>query len=565
MASRQRSATDDASVARTLLDAVAEQRADDAERAAAGALDARTHARAAERVDLEAEALYHMASLAHDRGDVDDAFAFASESVELAGRSDTQASKLTDAWSTHLLGIVHFQSGNYPAALDHCRRALEMYRASAPRPIDEGRILHTIAAVYQSMGDHDRAIETYEHALAVNETVGRRDVDVAVLGNLARLFTRSGDTDAAIDAGRRAADRAADDAPHLEASILADLAEAYVAAGDELAAAHFFGRAQAVVPDDASPRERLMMCLAAARLSLARDRLDTAVAELLRALDLCDRVDDRQLELEVHDLLAVAYRRVERFAEALHHREHHAAIDREINADAASLRLRALSLAQAHELDRQRAEITELRSASLSASFARAHHDPDAYHLEAFERLAALAEYRGGNTTAHTAEVGDLSAEIAHAIGRQPHWCEQLRLAARLHDIGKVAVADTVLLKPGPLTLQDYADIKQHTVLGRRLLSGVSTPLFELAAEVAWTHHEWWDGSGYPNGLAGDDIPLSGRIVAIADVFDSLSTRRVYKREWTRDEAARFITSGAGSQFDPSLVDAFSQVIELRD
>ena len=154
--------------------------------------------------------------------------------------------------------------------------------------------------------------------------------------------------------------------------------------------------------------------------------------------------------------------------------------------------------------------------------------------------------------------------QIAHAIGRRPQWCEQLRLAARLHDIGKVAVADSVLLKPGPLTLQDYADIKQHTVLGRRPLSGVSTPMFELAAEVAWTHHEWWDGSGYPNGLAGEHIPLSGRIVAIADVFDSLSTRRIYKREWTRNEAARFVTSGAGSQFDPSLVMAFTQVIALR-
>ena len=88
------------------------------------------------------------------------------------------------------------------------------------------------------------------------------------------------------------------------------------------------------------------------------------------------------------------------------------------------------------------------------------------------------------------------------------------------------------LLKPGPLTVEEFNDVKQHTVLGRRLLSGVSTELFALAAEVAWTHHEWWDGSGYPNGLSGEAIPLSGRIVAIADVFDSLANRRVYKREW---------------------------------
>jgi putative two-component system response regulator len=171
---------------------------------------------------------------------------------------------------------------------------------------------------------------------------------------------------------------------------------------------------------------------------------------------------------------------------------------------------------------------------------------------------------RGGSTTRHTSGVGDLAAEIAHAIGQQPEWCERLRLAARLHDIGKVAINDRLLMKPGPLTVEEFDEIKQHTVIGRRLLAGVSTDLFALAAEAAWSHHEWWDGSGYPNGVAGTAIPLSGRIVAIADVFDSLATRRVYKREWTRDEAVRFVLSGAGTQFDPELADAFRQVIIAR-
>jgi putative two-component system response regulator len=139
-----------------------------------------------------------------------------------------------------------------------------------------------------------------------------------------------------------------------------------------------------------------------------------------------------------------------------------------------------------------------------------------------------------------------------------------LRLAARLHDIGKVAISDSVLLKPGPLTMEEFDEVKQHTVLGRRLLSGVSTDLFSLAAEAAWAHHEWWDGSGYPNGLSGKEIPLSGRIVAVADVYDSLSTRRVYKREWSLAEATRFIRSGTGAQFQPELVEAFVQVMVAR-
>jgi putative two-component system response regulator len=133
-----------------------------------------------------------------------------------------------------------------------------------------------------------------------------------------------------------------------------------------------------------------------------------------------------------------------------------------------------------------------------------------------------------------------------------------------LHDIGKVAVSDTLLMKPGPLTMDEFDEVQQHTVIGRRLLSGVSTDLFQLAAEAAWSHHEWWDGSGYPNGLNGLSIPLSGRIVAIADVFDSLATRRVYKREWNLAESVRFVMSGSGSQFQPDLVDAFVSVMVAR-
>jgi putative two-component system response regulator len=160
--------------------------------------------------------------------------------------------------------------------------------------------------------------------------------------------------------------------------------------------------------------------------------------------------------------------------------------------------------------------------------------------------------------------VGDLGREVAHAIGRPPEWAERLRLAARLHDIGKVTIPDTVLLKPGPLTMAEYDEVKQHTVLGRRLLLGVSSELFALAAEVAWSHHEWWDGSGYPNSLGGEAIPLSGRIVAIADVFDSLISRRIYKREWSVVEAVRFVRTGSGTQFQPELIDAFVGVMAAR-
>ncbi|MFN3257534.1 MAG: HD domain-containing phosphohydrolase [Ilumatobacter sp.] len=551
---------------RNLLDDAATRRATDPTGARKTALDARVVARAAGLVGEEAEALYQLASISHQYGQTDDAFALASEAVALSEEMDPS---LTLAWSLHLIGVVHYQASNFAAALERCLSALQVYRATDDQ-INEGKILHTIAAIYQSMGDYDRAITTYESALAINEPVGRRDLDAMVMGNLARIRGRRGEYLPAVSLGRDAVDLAREHAPHLVGGLLADLAEAYVGLADHASAALCFAEARAdweyrsADGADLSPAEQLGVMVSEGRVALRSGQVDEAIASLAAALDLADRTDMREVELEIHDHLATAYKQAGRYGEALEHRERHFALHREIFTDAADLRLRTLQVAHDNQTARNRAEITRLQTTDLIATFAADHADADAYHLEAFERLAALAEFRGGNTTKHTNAVGDLAAEIAHAIGRPPEWCERLRLAARLHDIGKVAIADSVLLKPGPLTMDEFEQVKQHTVLGRRLLSGVSTDLFQLAAEAAWSHHEWWDGTGYPNGLTGASIPLSGRIVAIADVYDSLATRRIYKREWEVAEAVKFVASGSGAQFDPSLVDAFVRVMAAR-
>ncbi|MEO6570452.1 MAG: HD domain-containing phosphohydrolase, partial [Ilumatobacteraceae bacterium] len=186
------------------------------------------------------------------------------------------------------------------------------------------------------------------------------------------------------------------------------------------------------------------------------------------------------------------------------------------------------------------------------------------YHLEAFEQLAVLTEFRDSETGEHTNRVGDLAAEIAHGLGKAPEWCEQLRLAARLHDIGKVAVPDSVLRKTGPLTVEEYEMMKAHTSMGHRILSGNSAPMFQMAAEIAQSHHEWWDGSGYPLGISRQSIALTGRIVGLADVFDALCSKRPYKRAWPVAEAARFVVSGRDHQFDPDIVEAFVSVMTAR-
>jgi len=180
---------------------------------------------------------------------------------------------------------------------------------------------------------------------------------------------------------------------------------------------------------------------------------------------------------------------------------------------------------------------------------------------EIIERLALAAEFRDYNTGLHTQRVGNLSARIASALGLTDREMEVIRLAAPLHDIGKIGIPDDILLKPGPLTDQEYLVIKQHVTIGASILSGGTTELLHLAEKVALTHHERWDGTGYL-GLVGEQIPQSARIVSVADVYDALTSVRPYKSAWSHEQSVEEITRLSGSHFDPKVVDAFLQTMQ---
>jgi putative two-component system response regulator len=176
---------------------------------------------------------------------------------------------------------------------------------------------------------------------------------------------------------------------------------------------------------------------------------------------------------------------------------------------------------------------------------------------EMVARLAAAAEFRDDDTGQHTRRVGDLSVAIAERLRLPDAQVELIGIAAPLHDIGKIAVPDAILSKPGKLTAAEFEQIKTHTAIGAQMLAGSPFALLEVAEQIALTHHEKWDGSGYPAGMAGDAIPIVGRIVAIADVFDALTHERPYKTAWSTADAIAEMTSQAGRHFDPVALDAF--------
>jgi HD-GYP domain-containing protein (c-di-GMP phosphodiesterase class II) len=204
-----------------------------------------------------------------------------------------------------------------------------------------------------------------------------------------------------------------------------------------------------------------------------------------------------------------------------------------------------------------------LRSEVLdrSADLRRATRDIASAHAETVRRLSMAVEFRDEDTGAHTDRIGDYSARLARAAGMSADDVAAIGAAAPLHDVGKIAVPDDVLLKPGPLTAAERATMETHAETGHGLLRGSSSALLDLAASIALTHHEKWDGSGYPRGLAGDEIPIEGRIVAIADVFDALTHDRVYRAAIPFEQAVEILRDGRGAHFDPRLLDVFLELV----
>lgn len=216
--------------------------------------------------------------------------------------------------------------------------------------------------------------------------------------------------------------------------------------------------------------------------------------------------------------------------------------------------LRQLRLLLEHR--EMRTRLGELE-AIVAGQVLSAFRDAETFRVDTLYRLALAAEYRDDNSPEHTQRVGALAARMARQLGQGDRIVALVRQAAPLHDLGKIAIPDSILLKPGRLSPEEFEVVKTHAVLGARVLSESSSEVLGVAEQIARSHHERWDGRGYPDGLAGQDIPLVARLVGVADVFDVLVHERPYKEAWTVEAAAGEIRAAAGTQFDPQVVAAF--------
>ncbi len=552
---------------RDLLDEARSAETDDLVRSRSLVQQARVLARSNGDQPGEAEALYRLASVTYHLGQLDEAFGLALEARDLARRC---AASVVEVWALNLIGIVHHQAGNYSQALENLLQALELYGSSSDLG-DLGNLLNTIAAVHHSLRDTDRAIVTYEAALEANRKSPRRGFDAITLANMAKVRAERKENLLAVSLGEAALEIAREHLPEHVAEILANLAEAYAelqmlpqanACLDE--ADESLSRIAAQLTRT-SPMALVAVQIARGRVCIATGNTSEAITTLEAAVELARQNDFSDNELVGHGLLAEVFKSLGRFEEALLHREECSRINETIFNRDTDLRIKTLQISHDTLAARDQAELLRVRTTELEQLVTARTQDLEEQHYEAFQRLAAISEYRDPDSGEHSSRVGELAAELAIQLGEDLGWAEELRLAGRLHDVGKVGVPDAILQKPGPLTEAEFEIMKTHTTVGATVFGGSRSSLIQLAAEVALSHHERWDGSGYPAGLAGDRIPLSGRLVAVADVYDALVTVHRYKHAWSSRDAVRHIVAGRGTQFEPRVVDVLVEVVSRRE
>jgi putative two-component system response regulator len=229
--------------------------------------------------------------------------------------------------------------------------------------------------------------------------------------------------------------------------------------------------------------------------------------------------------------------------------------------DATEVLLRASNLLEMRLLHRDLAEQNSVLEEKVRARTEQLREARD----DVLERLAMAAEFRDDATGQHTKRVGRTAGDLASAMGLSAEEIERIARTAPLHDVGKIGVPDAVLLKRGVLGPDEFDEVSKHTTIGARMLSGEAFPLLDVAKLIALTHHERWDGTGYPQGLRGEAIPTAGRIVAVADAFDAMTHDRPYRKACSVDAAISEIRDRRGTQFDPDVVDAFLVLVAAEE
>lgn len=448
------------------------------------------------------------------------ALSVSEQALRLADRTGTDHDR---AHALLARAYAHFKLSAGERAREDGEAALALFEG-LDDPEGYQRVLNTLGIIYGQAGDFGMALQSFLALRSLQEQQNQTRGLADTLNNIAILHKNLSDF----------ADAAEYQLQSLRLSEEADYAEG-----------------------------RLRSLLNLGRDHTAMSSPEAAIGVLEEALALASRLEHHRTTYQAHELLAHAYEASGDPVRALHHQREYHRIEKRAFNEASEQQTRRLAVQfelerARHEAEqyRLRTEITQRAREEAEAKVRERTRDLEEAQQEIVTRLAVAAEYRDDDTGEHIWRVGRNAATIARAMGWPEDEIQLVFSAARLHDIGKIGIGDAVLLKPGKLTRDEFELMRAHTIIGARILSGGRSRLLQLAEEIALAHHERWDGKGYPLGLAGEDIPASARIVAVADVLDALAHSRPYKQPWPVKDALTEIESQAGRQFDPAVVDA---------
>ena len=515
--------------------------------------------------DSEANALNHLASIFAIQGDA----ARALELLEGAAALFEVLGQMT-MWATALtnVGDIHCELSEYEEALSALSKAYNYLKDAAPTSRTTAINLQNLGLTYTALGKLERAEAFYEEALEIASVLADPVIDIVSRINLAEVYVEMGNLEQAEISFERA--RVLSE----KANLVRYRVNAMEGLGNVCYQKNLFARAKSAHQQATDLAREIddMSGLLNGLLNLSRDELATrsfgeAIAHAQAALLLAEQTERTRTLYQAHQLLAQAYKAQGAFEKAVYHLEAFYAVKETVFNEENANKTRRLSLKFDVEKAQHQAEVYRLES-ELSR---RAHEKAERLvqertaelqeaQLEIVTRLAVAAEYRDDDTGAHTRRVGRVAAILAHVLGWDLRQTQLLYSAARLHDVGKIGIPDAILHKPGKLTDAEFETMRTHAAIGSSILADGHSPLLNLAEAIAGSHHERYDGRGYPNKLAGDDIPQAARIVSVADVLDALTHARPYKDAWPLEKVLAELERNSGSQFDPEVVAVCKEV-----
>ena len=507
--------------------------------------------------DIHADALNGLAGVQYTQGHYADALITLNKALEIIRFQDQPAQ---EAKVLNNIAQIFTRLGNYGAALEHLLQALSKIRLLPDRAHNEASYLLSIGTVHQKMGNLIEAQECFVQARSIGRVGGNFMVEAAALNNLANVCVLREEWNHALQHFKNAMAMAKTlgnknfEVDNLDGlgqvlRIMGQHPEAIRAHQDALAIARAISDSEGVIE---------------ALLNLGRDYLEVnktvqGLEATREALALAERQGRKEAEYQAHQLLSQTHKAMGNLEEALTHHEAYAQARDQVLKEQSLQRSQMFAAQYALESARRERSLMQQLWEESQTRIAERTAELEQTQLELLDCLATLSD--GCTHPEHSFRVAEYAARIAVALGWASEQVELLRRATLLHDIGKVVIADNLLSKPHPLGPEATTQVQQHTTFGADLLSKGKMALMQMAQQIALSHHEHWDGQGHPLGLCCEQIPLTARIVAVADAYDALTHDRVYRRARSPEEARAEISAQIGKQFDPEVVLAALRVL----